>query len=85
MAVDTAQIEATVRGMISDVAGLDAGDIKADDRLMEDLGLDSLQNMELLSRLSEHYEIDPDMDDVNDVLTVAQVVTFLLSYLEPKA
>ncbi len=85
MAVDTAQIEATVKEMISDVAGLDAADIKGEDRLMEDLGLDSLQNMELLSRLSEHYEIDPDMDDVNDVLTVAQVVTFLLSYLEPKA
>jgi acyl carrier protein len=63
--------------MISELTGVDAGEVAPADRLMEDLGMDSLQSMELLSRLSEEYEIDPDMDDVQGVQTVADVVAFL--------
>ncbi len=53
------------------------GDIKATDRLRDDLGLDSLHSMELLSEVTEKYEIDVDAEQVQDVRTVGEVVTFL--------
>lgn len=77
MGTDKAAIVAVVGEMISELTGVDGGEVASDDRLMEDLGMDSLQSMELLSRLSEEYEIDPDMEDVQGVQTVGDVVAFL--------
>lgn len=57
------------------------GDIKATDRLRDDLGLDSLHSMELLSEVTEKYEIDVDAEQVQDVRTVGEVVTFLASVI----
>lgn len=53
------------------------GDIKDSDRLREDIGLDSLHAMELLSAVTEKYEIDVDIEEVQEVKTVGDVVSFL--------
>lgn len=55
------------------------GEIKDSDRLREDIGLDSLHAMELLSAVTEKYEIDVDIEEVQDVKTVGDVVKFLSS------
>jgi acyl carrier protein len=52
-------------------------EIDLDDELREDLGLDSLQSMELLSRISEKWDVDVEMEDMIDVRTVNDVVTFM--------
>jgi acyl carrier protein len=53
------------------------GDIKNSDRLREDIGLDSLHAMELLSAVTEKYELDVDIEEVQEVKTVGDVVNFL--------
>jgi len=53
------------------------GDIQDTDRLREDIGLDSLHAMELLSAVTEKYEIDVDIEEVQEVKTVGDVVSFL--------
>ncbi len=57
-------------------------EVNSKDRLREDLGLDSLQSMELLSRVSEEFEIDPEMDEVMSLATVGEIVSALTGYLE---
>lgn len=57
------------------------GEIRDDDRLRDDLGLDSLHSMELLSEVTEKYEVDVDVEQLNDVRTVGDVVTFLTGML----
>ena len=57
------------------------GDIRASDRLRDDLGLDSLHSMELLSEVTEKYEVDVDVEQAQEVQTVADVVTFVSSVL----
>ena len=47
------------------------------DDLREDIGLDSLQSMELLSRISEKWDVDVEMEDMIDVKTVKDVVDFM--------
>ena len=53
------------------------GEIHDADRLRDDIGLDSLNAMELLSAITEKYEVDVDIEEVQDVKTVGDVVAFL--------
>ena len=65
---------ADVTRLVAELTRLPPNSVHEGDRLLEDLGMDSLQTMELLSRLSEAYEVDPDMDEVVAALTIADVV-----------
>ncbi|MCG3173441.1 MAG: Acyl carrier protein [Myxococcota bacterium] len=81
MQTDNPSIEATVHALIAELAGVDAASIRNQDHLMQDLGLDSLQSMELLSRLSETYGVDPDMDEVMAAATVDAVISLIRDIL----
>jgi acyl carrier protein len=74
---DRAQLTDYVHNVVAELSGVEPSEIKSGDRLREDLGLDSLQSMELLSRVSEQFDIDPDMEEVMKVATVEEVVTSL--------
>lgn len=52
-------------------------EIALTDDLRDDIGLDSLQSMELLSRISEQWDVDVEMEDMIDVKTVGDVVEFM--------
>lgn len=75
------QIRTDLVDILSKLAGLEVDQIKNDDRLREDLGLDSLQSMELLSRISDKYELDLEVEDVMDVETVGDVIKQLAQFL----
>ncbi len=75
------QIKKDLIEILSKLAGLDPDTIGNDDRLREDLGLDSLQSMELLSRISDRYELDLDVEDVMDVESVGDVVNQLHGFM----
>ncbi len=66
-----------VMDTVAELASVDRAALKGDERLRQDLGLDSMQSMELLSRVSEHFDVDPDMDEVMAVVTINDVVTTL--------
>ena len=67
-------VEAIIRRVRPDVSG----EIRDADRLREDLGLDSIHSMELLSAVTEKYEVEVDMEEVQDITTVGDVVGFLV-------
>jgi acyl carrier protein len=75
------ELTAYLKETVAELASMDAAEIKGSDRLREDLGLDSLQSMELLSRVSEKFNIDPDMEEVMKVQTIDEVVTALARVL----
>lgn len=73
-----ADLEAIIRRLRPDLSG----EIRDTDRLRDDLGLDSLHSMELLSEVTEKYEVDVDVEQVQDVRTVGDVVSFLSTVLQ---
>lgn len=75
------QVRKDLVDILTKLAGLESDQVKDEDRLREDLGLDSLQSMELLSRVSDKYELDLDVEDVMDVETVGDVVTQLVAFI----
>ncbi len=63
--------ESRVRRILSDLTNVPPTEIKAGDRLREDLGLDSVGSMELLSMLAEEFDIDVEMEEAAAVSDVA--------------
>ena len=79
--VSEQQIRIDLLDILTKLAGVNPAQIKDSDRLREDLGLDSLQSMELLSRISDRYELDLEVEDVMDVQTVGDVVKELSNFM----
>ena len=63
--------------LIAEVIEVDASAIGADQRLREDLGLDSLQSLELLSLLGEELRIELPMEEALDLDTVEDACAFV--------
>ena len=57
--------------LIAEVIEVDPSEIDVSSRLREDLGLDSLQSLELLSLLAEELRVDVPMEEAMDLGTVA--------------
>lgn len=76
------QIAATLSALIAEIGGFPPREIGPEQRLAEDLGFDSLQSMELLSRVTEHYGVDPDLDGLADLATVGEVTQFVAKAMQ---
>lgn len=81
MPVSPDQITRDLEAIIRRIKPEYAETIRATDRLRDDLGLDSLHSMELLSEVTEKYAVDVDVEQVQDVRTVGDVVKFLAGVL----
>ena len=80
--MDKATIRKDLIDILQKLAGVNPASVNDTNRLREDLGLDSLQSMELLSRISDKYELDLDIEDVMDVETVGEVIDQLHSFVQ---
>jgi acyl carrier protein len=63
----------------------DVSKIHPQDRLREDLGLDSLAMIELLFRIEEHFDLEIPNEDLSRVTTVADVTAYVEEKLGAKA
>lgn len=63
-----------VQALIAEIRNLPLEKITMESRLVEDLQADSLDLYDLLSRLEEEYEITVDTDEVESIVTVADIV-----------
>lgn len=66
-----------VQAMLADALNLPLDKISPDARIIEDLGADSLDVVELLSRLEDEYGVVIPDDDVETLKTVGDVATEL--------
>lgn len=68
--------------MVAEIAETDVRLIRDNQRLREDLGLDSLQSLELLSRIGETLEVDLDVEEAMSIRTVSDACAFVLRQCE---
>jgi acyl carrier protein len=81
-AITKEQLRADLVQIVGVLTNLNPADVQDWQRLRDDLGLDSLQSMELLSRISDKYRLDLDMEDVMDLQTVGQMVSQLFLFVQ---
>lgn len=66
--------EQRIVALIAQLCTVRAGEIKLSDRLREDLGLDSVGSMELISMLAEEFDLDVPLEEAMGVTTVGAAV-----------
>ena len=75
------QIQVEIYKIISKLAGVTPDKLKNADRFREDLGFDSLKSMEALSRITEHYDIDPDPHEILELQTLGDITEYLFKFI----
>lgn len=78
-------IDTRVIHLIAQLVPVKEQDIKPAQRLRDDLSMDSVSSMELLSMLAEDFELDVGIEDVADVHTVAATIELVKVFLAKKA
>lgn len=71
--------EETIRQAIRSTIGCEEEELKPEARLVEDLGFDSFDLVELLLELEEHLEIEIDDDTAAKLNTVGDVIAYFNS------
>ena len=75
--VNTEQFRAELFFILAEVSGLPVERIGGALRLNEDLNLDSLKRIEVVSHISEKYEFDPDVETIMELRTVDDVIRLM--------
>jgi acyl carrier protein len=79
-----ADLDDRIVKMISQIVPVKAAQIRLTDRLREDLGMDSVASMELLSMLAEELDLDVGVEDVAQVRTVRDTVELARHFMLKK-
>jgi acyl carrier protein len=74
-------LQSKVFAIIHELTGTQPADIKIEHHLREDLGMDSVSSMELVSMLSEEFNIDVDIEEAMQINTVHGVMNMARRYV----
>ncbi|MBT3220583.1 MAG: acyl carrier protein [Proteobacteria bacterium] len=80
--MSTETLEQTIRTIITELTAVPEDEINLEDRLREDLGMDSVSSMELISMLSEELDVDVELEDAMAVTDVKGVIALTQRVLE---
>lgn len=71
--------------LLAELSVIKAADIKPEHRLREDLGMDSVSSMELVSMLAEEFDMNVSVEEAARVTTVQGAMDMARKHLENRA
>ncbi len=77
----THDIEDRVVNVVARTLKIDPARIQPESRLVEDLGAESMQSVELIAAFEEEFDIEMDEQGALGVKTVGKAVEFISQYL----
>jgi acyl carrier protein len=81
--VQVDNIEARVKKIVAEQLGVAEADIKNESSFVEDLGADSLDNVELVMALEEEFECEIPDEEAEKITTVQQAIDYVTAH-QPK-
>ena len=69
-----------IKEMVADSLGADAGPRPEATSLKDDLGADSLDLFELVMALEEEYDVEIPTEDLEQIATVGDVISYIESH-----
>ena len=66
-----------VRDVVVEQLSVDAGGVKIDSKIVEDLGADSLDVVELIMALEEKFDVEIPDSDAEKLLSIKDVVDYI--------
>ena len=79
------ELNDTIKRIIGDLTAIVPSEIQASDRLREDLGMDSVSSMELISMLSEELAIEVELEEAMDIKDIAGIIALAKGRLNAPA
>jgi acyl carrier protein len=70
-------LEQKVRGIVAEQLGVDLSEVRPDASILDDLGADSLDVVEMVMSLEESFDIEVPDEDVEGLRTVADVERYI--------
>ena len=77
-------IEARVKKIVAEQLGVAEADIKNDSSFVEDLGADSLDNVELVMALEEEFDCEIPDEEAEKITTVQQAIDYVQKNAKPQ-
>ena len=71
-----------VRGVLVEIRGVDPKQVTLEAKLIDDLGADSLDAIEIIMALEAHYDKELDDIEVESLKTVGDVVALIQALIE---
>ena len=75
-------IEARVKKIVAEQLGVAEADVKNESSFVEDLGADSLDNVELVMALEEEFECEIPDEQAEKITTVQQAIDYVSAHLK---
>ena len=76
----SATIEQKVKNIIADQLGVGEDEIKSTSSFIEDLGADSLDNVELVMAMEEEFEVEIPDEEAENIKTVQDAVNYITTH-----
>ncbi|MCF7919964.1 MAG: acyl carrier protein [Candidatus Cloacimonetes bacterium] len=70
-------ITAKVKEIIVEELGVDASEVTVEAKLIEDLGADSLDTVELIMKFEEEFDVEIADEEAEKLATVGDIINFL--------
>ena len=77
-------IEARVKKIVAEQLGVAEADVKNESSFVEDLGADSLDNVELVMALEEEFECEIPDEDAEKITRVKEAVEYIEAHAKTK-
>ena len=74
---DNAEILSGLAEIVEEVAGIDTAEVSADKSFVDDLDIDSLSMMTIVTLAEEKFEVRIPDDEVKNLATVGDAVTYI--------
>ena len=75
-------LEARVKKIVAEQLGVAEADIKNESSFVDDLGADSLDNVELVMALEEEFECEIPDEDAEKITTVQQAIDDVTAHIK---
>jgi acyl carrier protein len=70
-------VEEKVKSIIVEQLGVDANEVTPEASFVDDLGADSLDTVELVMALEEHFDIQIPDEDAEKIVTVGDAIQYI--------
>lgn len=77
----TAEVGNRIRSIVSQQLGVEVSEIHADSSILDDLGADSLDVVELVMQLEDEFDIEVPDEEAQTIRTVADVERYVASHI----
>lgn len=76
-------MESRIRAIVAEQLGVDLGDITSDANILDDLGADSLDVVELMLTLEDEFDIEVPDEELEGMRTIGDVERYVQAQVSP--